>query len=315
MVRDMGTKTIQKIEEETRCPNCRSKDITKDMNRAELVCNNCGLVIDENLIDYSPEWRAYNNEQNEKKSRSGSPLTPLLHDKGLTTTIGWRNRDSYGNNIPHRSRNQLYRIRMWQRRIKVSSSVERNLTEALQTLNRFTSAMGLPRAIRENAAIIYRKAALKNLIRGIKIEGVVAAAIYAACRKCNTPRTLREIYNNTNIPIKVIGRYYRYLTRELQLKLLPTSPMDYISRFCSRLKLSKKTQKKVQEIIETLSENKLTLGKSPVSIAAASIYIASITCDERRTQNEVAKAAGVTEVTIRNHYKSLAKELNIENIV
>jgi len=311
----MGIKTVQKIEEETKCPNCRSKDITKDMNRAELVCNNCGLVIDENLIDYSPEWRAYNNEQNEKKSRSGGPLTPLLHDKGLTTTIGWRNRDSYGNNIPHRSRNQLYRIRMWQRRIRVNSAVERNLSEALQTINRFTSAMGLPRTIRENAAIIYRKAALKNLIRGISIEGVAAAAVYAACRKCNTPRTLKEISNITNIPIKVIGRNYRFLTKELQLKLLPTSPMDYISRFCSRLNLSKKTQKKAQEIIEKLSENKLTLGKSPVSITAASIYIASITCDERRTQNEVSKAVGVTEVTIRNHYKTLAKELNIDIIL
>ena len=311
----MKAKTIQNIEETYKCTKCGSKDLIRDDYRAELVCNNCGLVIDENLIDYSPEWRAYDSEQIEKRARTGSPMTPLIHDRGLSTTIGWRNRDSYGRNIPQRNRAQIYRIRKWQRRIRINGCVERNLAEALRSLDRMSSAMGLPRTIRENAAIIYRKAVAKNLIRGRSIDGLVAASIYAACRRCNIPRTLREIYKKTNVHFKTIGRNYRHLTRELKLKLLPTSPQDYLSRFCSKLKLSKMTQEKANEVIEKAAEKELSSGKSPSGVAAAAIYIAAIICEEKRTQAEVAEVSGVTEVTIRNNYKVIADKLNIEIIV
>jgi transcription initiation factor TFIIB len=311
----MIAKTIQKIEEFNKCPKCRSEELIIDQNRAELFCNNCGLVIDDNQIDYSPEWRAFNHEQVEKRARTGLPMTPLIHDKGLSTTIGWKNRDSYGRIIPQRNRAQLYRIRKWQSRIRFNGCAERNLAEALRSLDRISSALNLPRTSRENAAIIYRKAVSKNLIRGRSIEGLVAAAIYAACRRCNIPRTLREIHNKSDIPVKVIGRNYRFLTRELQLKLLPTSPQDYLPRFCNKLKLSKKTQDKAKEIIEKASEKELTSGKSPSGVAAATIYMAAILCDERRTQAEVADISGVTEVTIRNNYKVLSNELNIIIII
>ena len=310
----MKARTIQHVDEIIKCPECNSNDLNKDKYRAELVCNNCGLVIDEDLIDYSPEWRAFDYEQHEKRARTGSPMTPLIHDKGLSTYIGWRNKDYNGNSIPSKNRAQIYRIRRWQRRIRVSDAVQRNLLEALQFLDQVSSAMGLPRAIRENAAMIYRKAALKNLIRGRSIEGVVAAALYAACRKYNIPRTLSEIHDKTNIPTKVIGRNYRHLSRKLKLKLLPTKPQDYLSRFCNKLELSKEVQQKAEEIIKKALKKDLPNGKTPIGTAAASIYIAAVLCNEKKTQNQVAEVTGVTEVTIRHHYKILSKELNI-NIV
>ena len=311
----MVDKEKQKIEETVKCPECNNSFIIRDQSRAELVCRNCGLVIDEDLIDYSPEWRAFDSEQREKRSRVGAPMTYMIHDKGLSTMISWKNRDSYGKSIPTRNRAQIYRLRQWQRKIRISNSVERNLMVALSALDRMSSGLNLPRAVRETAAMIYRKVALKNLIRGRSAEGISAASLYAACRQCNVPRTLDEISKAANMSKKETGRNYRFISRELKLKLLPTSPQDYISRFCSELKFSSDVQAKTLEILKEAAKHELTSGRGPTGIAAASLYIASVLCGERRTQSEISTVAGVTEVTIRNRYKELAEKLDIDIIL
>src|SRR5512137_2036403 len=315
MIQAKTNKNKQNIEEITRCPECESTHLTRDYSRGELVCEECGLVIDEDFIDHGPEWRAFDSDQREKRARVGAPMTYTIHDKGLSTMIGWKNRDSYGKTISSKNRAQLYRLRKWQRRIRVSNATERNLAFALSELDRMASALGLSRNVRETAAVVYRKAVDKNLIRGRSIEGVAAAALYAACRQCNVPRTLDEIAEVSRVSRKEIGRTYRFISRELGLKLLPTSPIDYIPRFCSGLNLKGEVQAKGIEILRQAAEKELTSGRGPTGVAAAAIYIASILCGDRRTQREVADVAGVTEVTIRNRYKELAEELDIEIIL
>ena len=307
----MVKKEKQTIEEIVQCPECGSNHLSKDYSRAELVCRNCGFVLDENMIDQGPEWRAFDSEQREKRARTGAPMSYTIHDKGLSAMIGWKNRDSYGKSIPTRNRAQIYRLRKWARRIRISNATERSLAIAFSELDRMASGMGLPRTVRETAAMIYRKAALKKLVRGRSVEGVITAALYAACRQCHVPRTLDEISNVAHISRKELGRTYRYVSRELGLRLLPTSPEDYISRFCSELKLSSDVQAKTMEILQEATRRELTSGRGPTGIAAASLYIASVLCGERRTQREVAVVAGVTEVTIRNRYKELAEKLDI----
>jgi transcription initiation factor TFIIB len=307
-------KEKQKIEEIVQCPECGSNHLSKDYSRAELVCRNCGFVLDENMIDQGPEWRAFDSEQREKRARTGAPMTYTIHDKGLSTMIGWKNRDSYGKAIPTRNRAQIYRLRKWARRVRISNATERSLAIAFSELDRMASSIGLPRSVRETAAMIYRKAALKKLVRGRSVEGVITAALYAACRQCHVPRTLDEISRVAHISKKEIGRTYRYVSRELGLKLLPTSPEDYISRFCSELKLSGDVRAKTVEILQEAAHRELTSGRGPTGMAAASLYIASILCDERRTQREVAEVAGVTEVTIRNRYKEITQKLDISGI-
>jgi transcription initiation factor TFIIB len=126
------------------------------------------------------------------------------------------------------------------------------------------------------------------------------------------PRSLDEIAASSQISRKEIGRTYRVLSRELRLKLLPTSPGDYVSRFCSELKFSGNVGAKTEEIVKEAEHRELTIGCSPMGIAAASLYIASVLCGERRTQEEIANVTGVTAVTIRNRYKELAKNLDID---
>ncbi|HVL47114.1 MAG TPA: transcription initiation factor IIB [Candidatus Thermoplasmatota archaeon] len=316
MVADTKAKNPEEqVEEISQCPECGSKHLARDYERGELVCSSCGLVLDEHFIDQGPEWRAFDHEQREKRARVGAPMTYTIHDKGLSTEIGWRNKDSYGKNIPTKSRAQLYRLRKWQRRIRVSNATERNLAFALSELDRMASRMGLPRNVRETAAMVYRRAVQKNLIRGRSIEGVAAASLYAACRQCNVPRTLDEIADASRVSRKEIGRTYRFIARELKLKLMPTSPIDYIPRFCSELKLSGEIQAKAVEILKQAADKELTSGRGPTGVAAAALYISSILCGERRTQREVADVAGVTEVTIRNRYKELAEKLDIDIIL
>ena len=285
-------KTREGTEEIEVCPECGSHHLVRDYERGELLCEDCGLVLDDQFIDQGPEWRAFDVEQGEKRARTGAPMTYTIHDKGLSTEISWKNKDSYGKSIPTRNRAQLYRLRKWQRRIRVSNATERNLAFALSELDRMASAMGLPRNVRETAAMIYRKAVNKNLIRGRSIEGVVAASLYAACRQCGVPRTLNEVADSSRVGRKEIGRTYRFMTREL--------------------KLSGEVQTKAAEILKDASEKELTSGRGPTGVAAAAIYISSILCNERRTQREVADVAGVTEVTIRNRYKELTEKLGIE---
>ncbi len=299
------------IEETIKCPECGSPSLEKDTVRGELVCQKCGIVVEEGLIDQGPEWRAFDSEQQDKRARTGAPTTYTLHDKGLSTIIGWKNKDSYGKSIPTRNRAQLYRLRKWQRRIRISNAAERNTAFALNELDRMSSAMGLPRKIRECAAMLYRHAVEKNLIRGRSIEGVAAAVLYAACRQCDIPRTLDEIATAARVERKEIGRTYRFISRELGLKLMPTTPADYITRFVSELKLSPTVNEETKRILKMAADKELTSGRGPTGVAAAAVYIAAINKNERRTQREVADVAGVTEVTIRNRYKELAEKLGL----
>ncbi|WP_458456921.1 transcription initiation factor IIB [Methanobrevibacter sp.] len=302
-----------KVKENISCPECGSQ-LKTDSGRAEVYCSRCGMVIEENLVDLGPEWRAFDHEQRDKRTRVGAPTTNTIHDKGLPTVIDWRNKDSHGRNIPEASRAQIYRLRKLQRRVRVSGSGERNLALALSVIDRNSSNLSLPRSVREDASVIYRKAVDKNIIRGRSIEGVAAASIYTACRRCDVPRTLDEIAEACNISKKEVGRTYRFLARELNIKLEPTSPADYVPRFASKIGLSKDAETKSISIIQMAVSKGLTSGRGPTGVAAAALYIASVLLGERKTQKEVADASGVTEVTIRNRYKELSQELDALNV-
>jgi transcription initiation factor TFIIB len=245
------------------------------------------------------------------KGRTGAPMTLSIHDKGLSTMIDWRDKDSYGKELTAGRRAQIYRLRKWQRRIRIGDAVDRNLTFALGEIERMVAQLGLPNDVKEAACHIYRKGVEERLIRGRSIEGVAAAALYAACRQWRIPRTLDEIAEVSKVSKKEIGRSYRFIIRQL-VKTPSSSPIDYIPRFASELGLSGEVETKAIEILKKVAPYGLTSGRGPTGVAAAALYIATVLCNERRTQREIAEVARVTEVTVRNRYKEIAEKLGLD---
>ncbi|PSP39913.1 transcription initiation factor IIB 3 [Halobacteriales archaeon SW_8_65_20] len=295
---------------EDACPECETASLVTTGD-SELVCEGCGLVIEESNIDRGPEWRAFNHSERQSKSRVGAPTTQTMHDKGLTTQIDWKNQDAYGRSISSEKRSQMHRLRKWQERIRTKDAGERNLQFALSEIDRMSSALGVPRSVREVASVIYRRALDDDLIRGRSIEGVSTATLYAACRKEGIPRSLEEISEVSRVERKEIGRTYRYLSQELGLEMEPVDPKRYVPRFCSALDAGDEVREKAKEIIDTTAEQGLLSGKSPTGYAAAAIYAASLLCNEKKTQREVANVAQVTEVTIRNRYQEQIEAMGL----
>lgn len=294
------------------CPRCDGSKFVRDYQQGTIVCENCGYVLKKDIQDTGPEWRAFNQEQKEERARAGAPMTYTIHDKGLSTVIDWKNRDSHGKDLSPSRRAQMYRLRKWQRRIRVSDATERNLAFALSEIDRMASQLGLPKNVRETSSVIYRDAVKNKLIRGRSIEGVASSALYAACRKLGVPRTLEEVTEVSRVEKKEIARSYRFIARELDIHLTPTDPINYIARFGSELEIPGETRTKAIELLKKAKEKRLTSGRGPTGLAAAAIYVASAMTGEKRTQRDVAEVAHVTEVTVRNRYKELVDELNLD---
>jgi len=301
----------EKEELEKECPTCGERTVVRDYQQSVEICDNCGRIVKEEIKDRGPEWRAFNQEGREKKSRAGPPSTETIHDKGLSTQIDYRNRDAKGNYLSPKRRSKVYRLRKWHKRSRVSDSADRNLAFSLSEINRMSSQLGLSKSVQEIASKIYRGAVEKGLIRGRSMEGCASAALYAACRKAQVPRTLEEVTEASRVDKREVSRTYRFLSRELDMDLAPTDPTRYVARFGSELDISGKTRVEAMEIIRKSREEGLNSGKSPSGTAAAAIYIGALEGGERRPQREVAEAADVTAVTVRNRYKEIAEELEI----
>ncbi|WP_424019380.1 transcription initiation factor IIB [Halorientalis pallida] len=291
-------------EEQVACPECGGS-LATDSERGETVCEDCGLVVSEDEVDPGPEWRAFDAKEKDEKSRVGAPTTNMMHDKGLSTNIGWQDKDAYGNSLSSRQREKMQRLRTWNERFRTRDSKERNLKQALGEIDRMASALGLPENVRETASVIYRRALDEDLLPGRSIEGVATASLYAAARQAGTPRSLDEIDSVSRVDKDEIARTYRYVVRELSLEIQPADPESYVPRFASDLDLSEEVERRARDLLSSAKEKGVHSGKSPVGLAAAAVYAASLLANEKVTQSEVSEVASISEVTIRNRYHEL----------
>jgi len=290
------------------CPECKSDKLSVDHKRGEIVCNSCGIVMDENMLDQGQEWREFSDGQDER--RSGAPSSYAKHDMGTGTEVGTSS-EVYGLSV--KDRRKYLRLRKWHNRS--STSLERNLKYALADLKRISSLLNIPPTIEEEAARIYRMAVEKGLVRGRSMECVVVGAIYIASRQFNLPRSLNEVCQLTNNNKRDVGKTYRFIARELGIRMAPSGAGTYIPKFANKLGFSAETQTQAQKILEIAQTSELTSGRGPTGLAAAALYVASLITGEKRTQREIADVVGVTEVTIRNRYKEMIEKLNLDPLI
>ena len=298
------TTSTAESEAENTCPECGG-NIVSDEVHGETVCSECGLVVSEDSVDRGPEWRAFDAAEKDRKSRVGAPTTKMMHDKGLSSTIGWENKDAYGRTLSSRQRQKMQRLRTWDERFRTRNSKERNLKQALGEIDRMASALGLPENVREMASVIYRRALEEDLLPGRSIEGVATAALYAAARQSGVPRSLDEVAAVSRVPEMEFKRTYRYIVRELSLEVKPADPESYVPRFAAELDISEEAEHRARELLKAAKQSGVHSGKSPVGLAAAAVYAAPLLTNEKITQSAVADVTNVSEVTIRNRYKEL----------
>ena len=302
---------VKDLNRKGNCPRCGKGTLVTDASTGENFCAKCGFVITDKIEESGPEWRSFSKEDHEGKSRAGVPTSLAMHDMGLATIIGAADRDATGKPLSASMRSTIERLRTWDSRSQVHEPVDRNFRQAFSELDRLKDKLAVGDAVIEKAAYIYRKALEKGLVRGRSISALIASALYAACRDTETPRTLKDIGGASNIKRKDIARCYRLLLRELSLKMPVVDPIKCVARIASKAGLSEKTKREATKILQTAEENKISAGKDPMGLAAAALYVACVTNGENKTQRDVAEAAGVTEVTIRNRYKGLKVALRL----
>lgn len=292
---------------ERNCKRCKGPTVT-DGSTGERFCRDCGYVIEESVEDSGPE-RNLSKDERDDKSRVGIPTSLAIHDMGLATMIGTVNKDATGKPLSAHAKHEMKRLRTWDNRSQMSAQADRNLRHAFIQLDKLKDKLALSDAVIEKAAYVYRKALSKNLVRGRSIEGVLAAAVYAACRDVETPRTLGDVSVAINIKRKDLSKNYRLLVNELDLRMPVVSSITCMSKIASKVGLSEKVKRYALEILKDANERRITAGKDPMGMAASALYISCIKYQADVSQKDIASAAGVTEVTIRNRYKDLKKML------
>ncbi len=265
--------------------------------------------MEDRAQELGVEWRAFSPEEKDALSHTGAPESLSGHDMGLSTIIGNEYRDAGGALLTNAARNAAQRMRTWDNRTVYRKPRDRNLMVALSELSRLADKLNVGPNVVERAAYIYRKALEMNLVRGRTITWMVSASLYEACRSTSTPRNLKDVAAISDMKKRDLARCYRILLKELNLAVPVVDPSRCVTRIASRAGMSERSQRKALEILAAVRVSREMAGKDPMGLAATALYLANtmLEADNRVTQRDIAEAAGVTEVTIRNRSKGIQK--------
>ncbi|MGI0010558.1 MAG: transcription initiation factor IIB [Nitrosopumilaceae archaeon] len=296
-----------------KCKNdpCSKGPLITDNVTGEVLCGKCGLVLVEKSEDAGPEFRRYDLEGYLEQARTGGLTSLMLHDRGLSTVINLSNKDASGNLLTTDLQSTFKRLRIWNYRSQVRGK-ERALMKAFTLLDILKTKIAIPEMIAEDAAYIFRKAMNKKMTTGRSIPELMCASLYAACREANTPRTLNDIAEVANLKKKTITRNYRLLIKSLDLKVQLCNSSEFVTKISTQVGISEKTRRDALDLLSEIEEKELSAGKNPVGLAASSLYLSCLMNGEKKRQDDIAKAAGITVVTIRNRCASLRKSLGIK---
>ena len=306
---DDSVKTLTILKD--KCKRCGSRSSVTDVESGEIICQSCGFVISERIEDSGPEYR--NFMDGDDRSRAGAGTSLSRHDMGLATIINPVNKDATGKPLSSSMKTTIGRLRIWDSRSQAHKSSDRNFRIAFNELTKLKDKLGLSEATIEKTAYIYRKAVEKNLIRGRSIPSLLGAALYAACRESETPRTLKDIELVSNVKRKELAKCYRVLVERLELKMPVVNSVYCLARIGNKIGISEKSKRLAAKILHDYEQSGEIAGKSPTGLAATALYLACVKMDEKYSQRDISKAANITEVTIRNRAAAIRKTLNLND--
>jgi transcription initiation factor TFIIB len=296
------------------CSICKSNNVITDPESAEIVCSKCGMVISDKIQETRQKSSTFLNNEAKDRTRIGMPTSLARSDMGLSTVIARTDKDASGYEIEPSMLSTMHRLRTWDFRTQVRTSSDRNLRFAFNELHTLKDKLGLPDAIIEKTAYIYRKAQERNLARGRSVSAVLTAATYISCRELGIPKTLKEIAETNNIRRKIAAKAYRLLISELSIKIPTLDPMKCIVKVANKAVLNEKTKRHAIDIMSNITRTEISAGKNPMGLAATVLYISCLNTGENRTQKDIARAAGITDVTLRNRFKDLKDKLQLNRV-
>jgi transcription initiation factor TFIIB len=279
------------------CSECGGS-ILNIPERGELVCEICGLVIDERGLETNHSGiRAYTKQEKDKRERTGSPISILMPDISLSTFI---ERKKIQNP-------DLKRAAKWNTHM---SWEKRNMLIALTELKRISTNLNFPERVKKGAISLYKVVFRKKLLKGRSINGMVAACAYYVSKQEQIPITFQELIDETSISSSIIKNCYKIIIRELGLKSHITDPKTLIPRYRAELGLDIEVEKKAIQVLEKYISKNRMCGKDPRGICAGALYLVAKFNNEGISQRDISSVVGVTEVTLRSRYKELLKSLN-----
>lgn len=273
-----------------------------DANTGEVCCSNCGVVINEKTIDRTRSEPSI-GEEFMAKSRHGPPLKLSIPDLSKSSIISKKNSDAKGIRLDSKNSMHFSKMRFWDSRSKYGGK-GKNLGKALIILDAYAGNLNIPNNAKEHAAYIYRKAVEMNLIRGSSTPAMMAASIYASCKQLGIPRSMDETSKISDVSKKKLARSYRRLVKNLKLKVDPTG-VDYLSKVTNSLSVSQQVTRLADKIIVDVKKEHIHIGKNPMSVIAASVYLSAINYDEHVSLAKMSETTNISTVTIRKIIKIL----------
>jgi len=262
------------------CPECGGSTLIIQ-ERGETVCKQCGLVVGERGLDISHSGiRAYSKHEKDRKERTGSPMSILMPDIGLSTVID----------------------RTWEKR---------NMLMAITELKRIGGNLNFPDRVKKSAVRLYKEVFKRQLLRGRSINGMVAACAYYACKDEKVPITLQEILSEASINDNIVKKCYKILVRELNLKISHINPVTLIPRYCADLNLGIEVEKEAMKVLHNFILRTSISGKDPKGLCAGAIYLVAKLRNVKVSQKDISRVISVTEVTLRSRYKELLANISI----
>lgn len=291
-----------------RCPGCGEPTIQTD---TEVLCRECNIVTDGTVIDYGPEWRAYDQAETNGRARAGPPVTVGRHENGLTTRIALESRDGNGRALSTAQRRRARRLRRTNQWYVRTVQGEESLCDGLKQIEKIAADAGLPDAVTRRAQQLFRRAVHADMLRHYDIDRTVAAVTYTACRLQKIMLTVDEIAVLSPVEQRSIERTYRYLCRELEIEVPPQTAEEHIPRICAELELGQLVEHETKDFIDRTRNVMPGAGTYPSTIAAVAVYAVcrQSECHPSITQKEVGEAADVNHSTISDTYASLRNRL------
>ena len=275
-----------------------------------LVCTNrkCGIIYKE-VLDHTAEWRYYGAGDNKTSdpTRCGIPIDPLLEISSYGCKVICGRRSTY-------EMRKIRRYTEWQS----MPYKEKSIYDEFQRIKVMARMAGIHNLIIDEALRYHKKISGEKTFRGLNRDGIIAASIYIASRIHDFPRTPKEIatifvLDNTSATkgcknaLSILNKLEKDLENNEKTFFHQTKPMDFIERFCSRLRINSELTKVCQFIAVRIDRNNIIPENTPHSVAAGIIYFIAQICSLNISKYDVYRVSEISEVTINKCYKKLDK--------